>query len=73
MDVLLGKETDKILQFNHHHLPVFGVLGTELDSKEWQSVFRQLIAAGHVIADADRFGGLCADRKVQAFAARVKN
>ena len=57
VDVLLGKETDKILQFEHHHLPVFGI-GTELDSKEWQSVFRQLIAAGHVIADADRFGGL---------------
>ena len=62
VDVLLGKETDKILQFDHHHLPVFGI-GTELDSKEWQSVFRQLIAAGHVIADADRFGGLVLTEK----------
>lgn len=62
VDVLLGKETDKILQFTHHHLPVFGI-GTELDSKEWQSVFRQLIAAGHVIADADRFGGLALTEK----------
>ena len=62
VDVLLGKETDKIFQFNHHHLPVFGI-GTELDSKEWQSVFRQLIAAGHVIADADRFGGLVLTEK----------
>jgi ATP-dependent DNA helicase RecQ len=62
VDVLLGKETDKILQFEHHHLPVFGI-GTELDSKEWQSVFRQLIAAGHVIADADRFGGLALTEK----------
>ena len=62
VDVLLGKETDKILQFNHHHLPVFGI-GTELDSKEWQSVFRQLIAAGHVIADAARFGGLMLTEK----------
>ena len=62
VDVLLGKETDKILQFTHHHLPVFGI-GTELDSKEWQSVFRQLIAAGHVIADADRFGGLVLTEK----------
>ena len=62
VDVLLGKETDKILQFEHHHLPVFGI-GTELDSKEWQSVFRQLIAAGHVIADADRFGGLVLTEK----------
>ena len=62
VDVLLGKETDKILQFEHHHLPVFGI-GTELDSKEWQSVFRQLIAAGHVVADADRFGGLVLTEK----------
>ena len=62
VDVLLGKETGKILQFEHHHLPVFGI-GTELDSKEWQSVFRQLIAAGHVIADADRFGGLVLTEK----------
>ncbi len=62
VDVLLGKETDKIFQFNHHHLPVFGI-GTELDSKEWQSVFRQLIAAGHVIADADRFGSLVLTEK----------
>ena len=62
VDVLLGKETDKIFQFNHHHLPVFGI-GTELDSKEWQSVFRQLIAAGHVIADAARFGGLMLTEK----------
>ena len=62
VDVLLGKETDKILQFTHHHLPVFGI-GTELDSKGWQSVFRQLIAAGHVIADADRFGGLALTEK----------
>ena len=62
VDVLLGKETDKILQFDHHHLSVFGI-GTELDSKEWQSVFRQLIAAGYVIADADRFGGLVLTEK----------
>ena len=62
VDVLLGKETDKILQFTHHHLPVFGI-GTDLDSKEWQSVFRQLIAAGHVIADSDRFGGLVLTEK----------
>ena len=62
VDVLLGKGTDKILQFDHHHLSVFGI-GTELDSKEWQSVFRQLIAAGYVIADADRFGGLVLTEK----------
>ena len=62
VDVLLGQETDKIIQFNHHQLPLFGI-GTELTAKEWQSVFRQLVAGGHAIADADRFGGLVLTEK----------
>jgi ATP-dependent DNA helicase RecQ len=62
VDVLLGQETDKIIQFNHHHLPLFGI-GTELTAKEWQSVYRQLVAGGHAIADADRFGGLILTEK----------
>jgi ATP-dependent DNA helicase RecQ len=57
VDVLLGQDTDKIFQFNHHQLPLYGI-GKELSSKEWQSVFRQLVAGGHAIADADRYGGL---------------
>ena len=62
VDVLLGQETDKIIQFNHHHLPLFGI-GPELTAKEWQSVYRQLVAGGHAIADADRFGGLILTEK----------
>ena len=57
VNVLLGVETDKVSQFDHHQLPVYGV-GSELAAKEWQSVFRQLVARGYANADADRFGGL---------------
>jgi len=57
VDVLLGVETDKVSQFDHHQLPVYGV-GSELAAKDWQSVFRQLVARGYANADADRFGGL---------------
>lgn len=57
VDVLLGVESDKVFQFDHHQLPVFGI-GKELSAKEWQSVFRQLVARGYANADADRFGGL---------------
>ena len=56
-DVLLGAESDRVFQFDHHQLPVFGI-GQELSAKEWQSVFRQLVARGYANADADRFGGL---------------
>ena len=57
VDVLLGKETDKVLQHGHHQLSVFGI-GKDLPSTTWRSVARQLIVAGHLRADAARFGAL---------------
>ena len=57
VDVLLGKETDKVLQHGHDQLSVFGI-GKELPSTTWRSVARQLIVAGHLRADAARFGAL---------------
>ena len=43
IDVLVGKETEKVLLNGHHTQPVFGK-GNELDAKGWQSVIRQLAA-----------------------------
>ena len=57
VDVLLGKETDKVLQHGHDQLSVFGI-GKELPANTWRSVARQLVVAGHVRADAARFGAL---------------
>jgi len=57
VDVLLGKETDKVRQHGHDQLSVFGI-GQDLPSTTWRSVARQLIVAGHLRADADRFGAL---------------
>ena len=57
VDVLLGKETDKVLQHGHDQLSVFGI-GKELPSTTWRSVARQLIVAGHLRADAARYGAL---------------
>jgi ATP-dependent DNA helicase RecQ len=54
---LLGKETDKVLQHGHDQLSVFGI-GKDLPSTTWRSVARQLIVAGHLRADAARFGAL---------------
>ena len=57
IDVLKGKETDKIWQFDHHHLPTFGV-GDALDSNQWRSVFRQLVGRGYLSVDLQGFGAL---------------
>ncbi|MFK8043839.1 DNA helicase RecQ [Congregibacter sp.] len=58
IDVLRGTENDKIFQNDHHHLPTFGV-GKALDSRQWKSVFRQLVARGYLSVDMARFGALC--------------
>ncbi len=57
IDVLLGAHTDKVIQFEHQHLPVFGI-GTELDGNQWRSVFRQLVARGYLRVDLERYGAL---------------
>ena len=57
IDILRGKATEKVQQFGHAELPTFGA-GTDLDDAGWRSVFRQLLAAGLLHADAQSFGGL---------------
>ena len=57
VDVLLGKETDKVLQHRHDQLSVFGI-GKDLPATTWRSVARQLIVAGHLRSDAARYGAL---------------
>jgi ATP-dependent DNA helicase RecQ len=62
IDVLLGKETDKIQQFAHGQLQVFG-LGEDLDANQWRSVFRQLVARGYLTVDVSGFGSLILTEK----------
>ncbi|MCX7147148.1 MAG: DNA helicase RecQ [Sulfuritalea sp.] len=57
IDILRGKATEKVQQFGHADLPTFGA-GTDLDDAGWRSVFRQLLAAGLLHADARAYGGL---------------
>ena len=61
VDVLLGKETEKVLRNNHHHLSVFGV-GKDLKADQWKSVFRQLSARGYLKPN-DEHGSLNLDRE----------
>jgi ATP-dependent DNA helicase RecQ len=57
VDVLRGEVTERVQRFGHDKLKTFGV-GTELDKREWQSVFRQLVAQGHLEVDVEGHGGL---------------
>jgi len=57
VDVLLGKDTDKIRQHGHDKLSVHGI-GTELKGPAWRSVVRQLIVQGYLRADQQRYGAL---------------
>jgi ATP-dependent DNA helicase RecQ len=57
IDVLMGIENDKTGRFGHVSMPVFGA-GKDIPAKTWQSVYRQLLAAGLVRVDHDAFGAL---------------
>ncbi|MHC0430468.1 DNA helicase RecQ [Streptomyces sp. O3] len=45
VDILLGRKTAKVIQFDHDQLSVFGI-GEELAEAEWRGVVRQLLAQG---------------------------
>jgi len=57
IDVLVGRETERVKQFGHDKLSVFGV-GRELNEKQWRAALRQLVAMGHLRPDTEAFGAL---------------
>jgi ATP-dependent DNA helicase RecQ len=57
VDILLGRENDKIKGLGHERLAVFGI-GKALAEDEWRTLFRQLVARGFADVDVDGFGGL---------------
>ncbi|MGB1238720.1 MAG: DNA helicase RecQ [Pseudomonadales bacterium] len=57
VDVLTGTLTDKVKQFEHDKLSTWNI-GTELNKQQWRSVFRQLVARGHLGVDYEGFGVL---------------
>jgi len=57
VDVLLGKSNERMQRFRHDTISTFGI-GTELDARQWRSVFRQLVARGLLGVDLEGHGGL---------------
>lgn len=56
-DILRGRLTDRVRQYGHDTLSVFGV-GQDLTERTWRSVLRQLLAHGLLTVDAEGYGTL---------------
>jgi ATP-dependent DNA helicase RecQ len=57
IDVLTGKSTERTQRFGHDSQPVFGA-GKDIEARVWQSVIRQLTAAGLLFVDHEAHGAL---------------
>ena len=57
VDVLLGKEHERIRRFGHDTLSTYGI-GSELNQSQWRDLYRQLIALGLLAVDLEGYGGL---------------
>ena len=57
VDVLRGKDNERMVSWNHHQLTVYGI-GKETSEAEWRNVFRQLVAMGYASVDQTAYGAL---------------
>ena len=57
IDVLRGKDTEKVRRHGHQELSTWGI-GTDLSARQWHAVARQLVASGFARVDASRHGAL---------------
>jgi ATP-dependent DNA helicase RecQ len=55
IDILRGVGTERVQQFKHDQLSTWAI-GSDLDERQWRSVFRQLVA--HGLLEADVHGAL---------------
>ncbi|MFI6405166.1 DNA helicase RecQ [Streptomyces sp. NPDC050548] len=52
VDILMGRRTAKVIQFDHDQLSVFGI-GEDLGEGEWRGVVRQLLAQGLLAVEGE--------------------
>jgi len=57
IDVLRGKDTERIQRWDHDKLSVFGI-GADVDDATWRSIFRQLVSLGMLRVDHEGHGAL---------------
>lgn len=66
VDVLLGSDDQRIKNFNHDQLSVYGI-GKEFTKQEWQTIFRQLVAMNFLKTDIAGHGGLSITKEGHQF------
>ncbi len=71
IDVLLGKNNERIQSFGHDKQSTFGI-GTEYSKQEWQAVFRQLTAMEYLKVGTE-FGAISITEKGFAFLKEKSN
>ena len=57
IDVLRGKDTEKVQRNRHDRLSTFGI-GEDRSVAQWRSILRQVMVQGHLFSDAERYGAL---------------
>jgi ATP-dependent DNA helicase RecQ len=57
VDVLTGKDSERIKQFSHDTLSVYGI-GKEYETRQWRNIFRQLISRNLLAVDVEGHGSL---------------
>ena len=57
IDVLRGRDTEKVRRNRHEHLSTFGI-GEDRTLAQWRSILRQVMVQGHLRSDAERYGTL---------------
>jgi len=57
IDILRGKQTDRVKEYGHDSLSVFGI-GADLSENAWRGVLRQLLAQSLLSVDHEGFGTL---------------
>jgi ATP-dependent DNA helicase RecQ len=57
IDVLRGVQTDRISQWHHDALSVFGI-GNDRSEQEWRAIVRQTIALGLITVDHESYSSL---------------
>lgn len=57
IDVLMGKEDDRIKRFGHDQQSTYGI-GKEFSKIEWQNIFRQLVSQNLLMVDVNEHNGI---------------
>jgi ATP-dependent DNA helicase RecQ len=57
IDILRGKATDRVKQYEHENLTVYGI-GADLSEQAWRGVLRQLLAQSLLAVDHEGYGTL---------------